>query len=244
MSNFHLHSLVAEQELGWNWDGKAFFRIRTGDWDRQEPVDPAPAYGHDNYLAGQMLMLSAKTFPIDRDVTMYLLDRETTDRTNGCTHIGNKYYSGLPKDKNDEYPWDATIVLYGKRIPPHPAMTRYLVAHEYGHVVKKYISWMRGEKEADDKLYKEYGEVREMEQVKSYGPGTWHKAVSELFANDFRMLVTGVEKEYWPHPGFKRPEELDKVQLWWTHAKELAHKENENEKDVVGSVPAAELRNS
>ena len=49
---------------------------------------------------------------------------------------------------------------------------------------------------------------------KSYGGG-WHATVSELFANDFRILVAKSEVEFWPHPGFLRPEELVKVVDFW-----------------------------
>lgn len=39
--------------------------------------------------------------------------------------------------------------------------------------------------------------------------------VIELFANDFRIVVCGIEQEYWPHPGFTHPLKLAKVRKWW-----------------------------
>lgn len=222
--SLNLYNLEAEKDLEWSWQGRPFFRIKSGDRKRLEEVLPAPAYEHDLALTEEYLKLSAEKFPIDRDVNLYVLDRDTPEGTNGCTHINHKY-DNVEKDKNEEYPWEPTIVLYGKKIPPHPAMTRYLVAHEYGHVVRKYISWMRGEREDQNTLYDEYGKLREMEGSRYYGPGMWHKSIQELFANDFRILVAGVETEYWPHAGFERPELLLAVRLWWEHIRELAHKE-------------------
>jgi hypothetical protein len=51
----------------------------------------------------------------------------------------------------------------------------------------------------------EYAQLRGCDPATPYGGGTWHKSPGELLANDFRILVAGVEPEFWPHPGSPTP---------------------------------------
>jgi hypothetical protein len=202
------------EEMLWDFEGSGEprFQVPSGDWPRSITVDPTPAYGHDVEVVRVEAQRAALAFPVEKEVTIVLLPREFKSRTNGCTYIG--HIEGAT-EKNDERPWVATIVLCAKRIPIHPAMTRYLVAHEYGHVVRQAIAARRGQKESSFELYEEYQKVRGFKTATSYGCGTWHSSVQELFANDFRILVVGSEKEFWPHPGFARPEGLPEIVEWW-----------------------------
>ena len=35
------------------------------------------------------------------------------------------------------------------------------------------------------------------------------------FACDFRIMVLGIEPDYWPHPGVMHPERIGDVAAWW-----------------------------
>lgn len=138
--------------------------------------------------------------------------------TNGQCDIRYDYSD----DKKKPYPWAATIVLWGKRIPPHPAMTRYLIAHEYGHAVAQAVVRSQGKSDADlGKFYTEYRALRKNVPVapKYYGGGSWHESTQEIFANDFRILVAKSEVEFWPHPTTERPEKAKAIRDFWKNVK-------------------------
>ena len=211
-----------ERDARWGF-GAAFpvFSIPDGDWKHGESVDPYPCYAHDAALVHHEAEVTAAVFPLPADVHICIFDREGPSRTNGFTRIGTFYNHGGSVKK-----WEATIVLYGKRIPPHPALTRYLVSHEYGHAVAEHLRRVVGtpcecgnpdcsRNYDESKLYREYEKLRAFKSPEFYGGGTWHASVSELFANDFRIIVAGSETEFWPHPGFPRPEELPAVREFW-----------------------------
>lgn len=223
--------LKAERDFSWSFSGDSApcFGIPSDGYGygRSVKVDPFPAYAHDAELVRAEAERVAQSFPLKAMVRFVTLDREFLERTNGWTNIEADYDSSeRPR------PWSATIVLSGKRIPIHPAMTRYLVSHEYGHAVAGHLQRTHGtpsenpNREYDEnKLYEEYRALRGMPaDPKSYGGG-WHATTSELFANDFRILVAKSELEFWPHPGFLRPEELTKVVEFWK--REVKNREKE-----------------
>ena len=203
-------SLTTPENLCWSFDApEPYFLVPSANYNRMVKADPFPAYAHDLALVESEARRVDALFPIPQEVVLCVIDREFIDRTNGQCSVNYLWESQDPLPD-----FKATIVLSGKRIPPHPAMTRYLVAHEYGHAVRAFIS--RERKEPDDALYKprslyaNYRRIRECGDV-PYGGGNWHAAVEELFANDFRILVLDAEREFWPHPGFARPEECPAV---------------------------------
>lgn len=190
----------------WDWDTGApsFY---TG-W-RSVTVDPFPAYPHDVAVINAVAAKVAVRFAPGYDVTIYLADREATSRSNA-------HAERLKKWDGKEYTETAGVIFVsGKRIPPHPAVTRYLVAHEYGHHVEWWLEKLRGLEE--DKLIQEYLALRELD-TQVGGGGVWHKAAQEVFACDFRVLVADVEPEYWPHAGVLRPGEVPAIREWWSQA--------------------------
>jgi hypothetical protein len=212
-------SFDAAKDLCWTFEGQhPAFGVPSGQYVRNVHVDPFPAYPHSREEVWLQLERAASAFPIPQDVTVCILDREPMERTNGWCNC-EYHWSGKEETPRK---WSANIVLAGKRIPPHPAMTRYLVSHEYGHAVRQYISWKRDEKDGSNHLYDEYQKLRGFTSAKHYGGGTWHARVEELFANDFRILVVGAEVEFWPHPGFTRPEGIPAIIEFWKKEKEAA----------------------
>lgn len=188
---------------------------------RHNTFDPFPAYGHDRGLVEAMVQHVSSVLPPVWDVDLYLANRECTGRTNAfanCSESGHYEDSKWVVD-----PPRGLILLNGKRIPPHPAMTRHLVGHEYGHNVQYMLAKARGGKSAQDgEVLKEYAEVRGMSPEWHRGTGgTWHDSIQEVLACDFRLLVCGLESEYWPHAGVTRPGEISGLRAWWDTAIEL-----------------------
>lgn len=211
-------------ELSWSFDGShpTVPLGEHGGYATSEQVDPFPAYSHNYALAKNELQRVANAFPIAWPVTLYLLPYECIGRTNAFASASVFDYDkplSTPAPNGDEYERRPFIVFSGKRIPIMPAMTRYLAAHEYGHIVEDWIAAQRGIK--DHVLIREYADMRKMFFPKSYGGG-WHLTPGEVFANDFRVLVCGAETEFWPHL-VPNPLEVPCVIDWWNKASELKY---------------------
>jgi len=205
--------------LHWSYDADGPTQKPVGAY--QTKVDPFPCYHHDLALVeGLAATLRAKA-PVPRDVNVNVLTHEDLHRTNGwATH-----YSDYSKEKEDDgaYGWTGCIVLSGRRTEIHPAITRYVTVHEYGHVVEYALAELRhGKKEMDSNpIRDEYADLRGLRKDVPYGGRTHHLMPCEVMANDF-LHVMGVEREYWPHevgPIFRGREILlPEVRQWWRAA--------------------------
>jgi len=207
-----VHKLAIIDEAQWS------FREREPRWG-DGTWDPFPAYPHDLAVAIEAAAHVQRYCPPLWHVEMYLADREETGRSNGYSNVNQ------PQHRNDDGTWVkdppvGLIVLSGKRIPPHPAMTRYLVAHEYGHNLAWMLGHVRGANLYDDDLMQDYAAMRALppDGVHHGSGGRWHDSLHEVFACDFRIHVAGVEPEFWPHPGIARPERVDQLDAWWQQA--------------------------
>lgn len=171
--------------------------------------DPFPGYGHNRQLAAETAGHLVEVWPPGSPVTYWLPELEHTTRTNAFAHRAFNYTAEGRPDT-----WHAHVMLSGKRTPIHPAMTRFLTAHEYGHHVEYWLEAMRGLDPGDVRT--DYAAMRGLDVIDASG-GHWHHAAAEVFADDFRTVIAGVELEHWPHPGVDRPgpEILD----WWASAR-------------------------
>ncbi len=177
-------------------------------------VEPFPCYTHDVELAKICIADIEEKYPIGCLPTWYILPNETKARTNGW-HTTHGIYEEENKIKanNDSEP---IIVFSGKRTPIHPAITKYLVPHEYGHAVQQWIEYKMGtEATKDGSFLKNYAKIRGIEYSNAYGAKIWHSATKEIFANDFRIIIGHVDAEYWPHPGFSHPYTCAAIIDYW-----------------------------
>jgi hypothetical protein len=206
------YEIIEITDLNWGFDaGEPSVRLNVGTYGRSEKVDPHPCYAHKPELLDKMLAKVTSDFPMQPKLKLFNIHFEGLGRTNAWASYEVDY-----DDEDRPRKFLPYISVLGKRIPPHPAMTRYLVAHEYGHCVENWIAYCRGIE--DLSLRKEYKELRNMqEEIPYYGGRTWHKSVGEVLANDFRILVCGVEPEYWVHD-VPFPTEVPEVVAWWQDA--------------------------
>lgn len=207
-------TLFETKDLSWSFDGQdpSFYVAHANNYGRHEKVYPTPAYHHDIDLVRAEFSRLRELAPLPFPLLVAVFSHEFHGRTNGFYNEHAHY--NYETSKADYH--IGTICLSGKVIPLHPAMTRYLVSHEYGHGVEDQLQRIRGMK--DFALRRYYVEHVRPDALDSYGPGKWHSNVGELMANDFRILVAGREPEFWPHPGFSRPEHTPSVVTFWQDA--------------------------
>lgn len=190
-----------------------------GPFGGRTAFDPFPAYAHDLAEVRQTAAAVQEKFRPLWDVDLYIADREEVARSNAHSNATQEgHYAGEEWVRDEPV---GLILLSGKRTPPHPATTRYLVAHEYGHNVQYMLNHARDDDLYGEALLREYAQVRGLPETSLHHGtgGRWHDSVREVFACDFRILVCGVEAEFWPHPGVPRPEEVAGLGRWWDEAR-------------------------
>lgn len=237
---------VGYEDTHWNYGEKPTIQPRRffGDGKGyQFKIDPAPAYSHDRALTEELLELCHERAPLCAPVTVTLLEVLDMRQTNGWAQQQFEHYKcHTPDDcdcdvidvaedgtktKRRTRNWDGIICLNGRTTEIHPAVTRYVTVHEYGHIVEDALGLIRhdekGGMDAGARLIREWAKVRRIPESSfelSYGVRTHHLMPNEIFANDFRHAL-GVETEWWPHGevvpalgqrGTKR------AQRWWDDA--------------------------
>jgi|SRR5208337_1022712 len=212
------------------------YAFGSGTHQRNLKVDPYPAYPHDLEHVERTLDHCMSVFPLKvAKFGLWVLSHDLIDRINGLTYEDYEYYREDGSDWEDMIPhYDGSgemrkfhgqalsIALAAKRIPIMPSMTRYLVSHEYGHAAFYVVARTMGYKDSErDKLEAKYMELRGIEDyAKKYRGGDWHRTPGEIIANDFRILFTKQEMEFYPHdcplPAWSQGEGR-----WWKEAAEL-----------------------
>ena len=198
---------VKDEDVSWGFDDKgpcAHLRTPNSTWPTYAHLDPYPCYSHNRALVLQCAREAEKRFPLGWQVFYFLLPYESSGRTNG-TSTSNSI------DRKEGHR-DGVIYLSGKRIPLHPAMTRYLLFHEYSHQVDDWVCHKQGLEH--NGLDKEYAEMRGIKLNDGYGARKWHTNIGEIIANDARICLFNAESEFWPHE-CKHPNECPEVQMFW-----------------------------
>ncbi len=209
-----MERVVEVTELQWGFDSEGpFTKVSPSPATHNHiRLDPTPAYPHSRDLVIETLKRCEEMFPLPVPVWVYNVHFEGLSRTNGDTRDWSEYST---LNEHGEYIGGSMILLYGKRTPIHPATTRALVAHEYGHAVDRALAAKRYKgMDYVEKQRAEYAKLRNLPKAGHYGPSTWHEMPSELIANDFRYLVMGIEREFWPHSA-PTPDQVPEIQEWW-----------------------------
>lgn len=206
--------LLKDSDLCQGFDSKEpYFNltISASKYSDTQYVDPFLCYTHNIELVSEIANICEKRFPIDIPPHYFILPLEFISRTNGfCSSLTQWNDSEIPKKQAVNHP---IIGLCGKRICIHPAMTRYLVAHEYGHAVNNFIC---KKKEILDNEFDElYSKMRGIPYNNDYGARKWHTNIGEIIANDFRIAVCNIESEFWQHE-VTHPKDDLKVNMFWS----------------------------
>ena len=201
--------VLKHEDARWSFDDQGpKLVLEMKPYAQTERVDPFPCYAHDVKVVKDQIqeiesMVRMKFMP-----RWFVLPFESTSRTNGWAN-GNSYHTG----KGNKYLPHPYIVLSGKRIPLHPAMTRYLVAHEYGHIVQVNLQHIMGLNW--DEFCKMYAkDVRKIPYQGRYGGQMWHLNTGEIIANDVRLALLRKEEEFWPHE-VPHTYQVPRVMKWW-----------------------------
>lgn len=214
--------LLTDKDVNWSFEGEPSFYVKGQNpetYGHSVYLDPFPCYAHDKDKVVSVVKEVESKFPVGFPVTYYLFCLENKCRTNG-TAYKNHVYNRSNKDGQSPA-FDPCIILSGKRIPLHPAMTRYLISHEYGHIVHYWLEYCLNIEERGDatKFEKDYAAMRKIDVSKAYGARNWHTNIGEIIVNDFRISICGIENEFWPHP-CSHPLETPEVLKFWAEMKE------------------------
>lgn len=184
--------VLKHSDIRWAFDKRdPYLLLQTDRFPHSETVDPFPCYSHVEQLVRDEIAYVESKVTLKWWPRWFMLPYETLGRTNGWASKNECY------GDNDTRPLCPYIVLAGKRIPVAPAMTRYLVAHEFGHTIHHNIEHLAGLK--DNEFDDNYADWRGIPRNNDYGGGLWHRNVGEVIANDIRVSVFQREVEFWPH---------------------------------------------
>ena len=215
MSNLESRVILLDpKDLNYPFSGKPSFPIKPFGAEYTENLyigDLFPCYTHNRDLVLECAARCEKIFPIGFPITWYILPFEDDSRTNGYATVTRLYNS---KKNKEAYQFSPYIVLWGKRISIHPAMSRYLCYHECGHQLDNWICYCRGYKDGASDFDKEYAEMRGIECYAGYGGLKHHLNIGEIIANDARICVFGAEREFWAHE-CEHPDKLPHVHEFW-----------------------------
>ena len=205
MSRIHLFT---KDNLSWGFDDSgSYIMLPRKPYPYPEYVDPYPCYPHDIEIVRKEIERNEAIIKLPFFPDYFVLSNEGKSRTSGSACANELWEAENENPKLAPY-----IILWGKRICHHPAMTRYLVAHELAHVVHYNLKYIL--KSKNDTFEEEYAKMRGIECNKSYGAGKWHTNIKEIIANDIRICIFDKENEFWPHNAV-HPLQADNVLDYW-----------------------------
>lgn len=196
-------------EVVWPFSGEPHYKIKRelSGYSRNVKIDPFPCIVHNLDLMRERIEFIEAAFPIGALKRWLVLPYEVTERVNAWASHDYIWSNGTDPEKDlakKKNRLELFVVFSGKRSNIHPAMTRFLVAHEYGHWVDYWItSIMKEENYSNDEeiFRKKYAEIRGIPYVddENYGGGNYHDSLAEIIADDFRIVVGGTDVDYYQH---------------------------------------------
>jgi hypothetical protein len=218
---------LGHKDLIWSFSGdgpKYYVKGLTGYGDTID-VDPFPCVSHDMNILCWEVEKTENLFKTDALLRWISIEHEIKHYTNAwashtCIYNDNDY------EFRKKHKIEGTIVMSGKRTIVHPAMTKYLVAHEYGHIIDYWITACMLE-ESDKSDYEPfrtvYGKMRNVDSKRGgYGGGRWVGDIAEVIADDFRVLIAGVDTDFYIHEkaGVRHPLKCPEVLEFWNEMRE------------------------
>lgn len=209
MIHFLKHS-----DIKWTFDDscRPFITLDTKPYKHTELVDPFPCYSHDEELVRSEIARIEGLVKLKFKPDYFIMPFEGLARTNGHASSNSDFVEAGEEPRLNPY-----IVLAGKRIPIHPAMTRYLVSHEFSHCVIYNLEAII--KSKDKSFFHDYAKMRNIEFNQQYGAQRWHTNTEEIACNDCRIVLCEAEPGFWPHP-FKHPLKDQNVIDFWRKMKD------------------------
>lgn len=206
-------------EIVWPFKGSPRHKIKqlgSGYFSNIE-VDPFPCNTHNADILRTKIDEIEKLFPIGTLLQWISLPHEVVERVNAWAQ-SNQIWGDHDEIKK-KHRLDASIVFSGKRANIHPAMTKFLVAHEYGHAVDSWINSIMKEEEnnRDENLFhKKYAEMRGLEwkSDEDYGGGNYHDTIVEIIADDFRIVVGKTDPDFYQHSCGNPVNNWDVIRFW------------------------------
>lgn len=204
---------LKHSDICWSFNNTSpYLNIPVKPYWLTENVDPFPCYSHKPELVESEVARIDSLIKFPHPPVYVIMPFENLSRTNGCANANYRYSDDGKTSVPTPY-----ILLHGKRIPIMESMTKYLVSHESSHCIIYSLESIL-EKDKDDKLIKEYAEIRGIPFTKEYGGLKWDKNTEEIMCNDCRILLCEAEPNFWPHP-VPHPHEIQSVKDFWTEMK-------------------------
>jgi hypothetical protein len=217
MKKYKKINVLTRDDLNWPFHGKPSFTVRGvyTNFPQNLEIDPFPCATHDLKLFKECVEFVESRFKLPIPVKYFILPFEMTCRTNGTAFAQYVHDQEIKKT----IPIEKIIAFSGKRTIVLPAMTRYLVAHEYGHAVDSWINnRMLVEDDMDvyeiDYFRKWYAKRRGVKYNTKYGGGNWVDSIGEIIADDFRIFVAESTPDFYPHSCKHPLDSPDVVEIW------------------------------
>lgn len=197
----------SRDEVIWPFKGNPHFSHKAPyGWGRNIEIDPFPTTVTDVKIVEERVPVIESKFPIGTILQWVILPHEVMERSNAWANYDYLYCDNTEEGSliQKKHKMTGLVVFSGKRGNIHPAMTRFLVAHEYGHQVDYWINaLMKAEEDSrdEDLFHKRYAEVRglEFKDDTNYGGGNYHDSLVEIIADDFRIVMGETDPDFYQH---------------------------------------------
>jgi hypothetical protein len=208
---------ILDDQLDWPTGDSSYPEFGFLDNRHTVKLDPFPGYCHNHLTAKATIIDCVKAFPPQTNLTTWLSRWDDLSRYNGFLYRDSFKYN----ENNEPLTYHTHIFLTGKKTPIHPVSTRALIAHEYGHAVAYWLE-LKTQRPVEQ-IYDEYVDVvlgnnctndRELEHAGRILP--WHRRIQEIFADDFRVFLAGIDTDFYPHYNIYMDNDMiERRKYWW-----------------------------